>query len=48
MSAKVAVDLRLFQYIVASNSPITAGELAKLSGAEELLIGVFHHINMLS
>jgi hypothetical protein len=41
MSAKVAVDLKLFQYIVAKDGPITATELAKLSGAEELLISLF-------
>jgi hypothetical protein len=43
MSAKVAVDLKLFEYVVTKNGPITATELAILSGAEELLIGEFHH-----
>lgn len=41
MSAKIAVDLKLFEYLVAKNSPITAAELATLSGAEELLISIF-------
>ncbi|TVY16828.1 O-methyltransferase asqD [Lachnellula arida] len=38
MSAKIAVDLKLFDHIVAKNGPITAIELATLSGAKELLI----------
>lgn len=42
MSAKTAVDMRLFEYIAsATNGSITATELAKLSGAEELLIGMW-------
>lgn len=48
MSAKVAVDLKLFQYIVAKNGPITAAELANLSGAEELLIGTVLSITSIS
>ncbi|TEY71671.1 hypothetical protein BOTCAL_0088g00030 [Botryotinia calthae] len=38
MSARIAVDLKLFEYIVDNGRPITVGELATLSGAEELFI----------
>ncbi|CAG8981319.1 hypothetical protein HYALB_00005119 [Hymenoscyphus albidus] len=38
MGAKIAVDLHLFEYITAQETPISASELATLSGAEELLI----------
>lgn len=38
MSAKIAVDLHLFEYITAKETPITVTELASLSGGEELLI----------
>lgn len=37
VSARVAVDLKLFQHIV-QEGPITSARLAELSGAEELLI----------
>lgn len=40
MCAKIAIDLKLFEYIVAHHGPITATELADLSGGEELLIGM--------
>jgi predicted transcriptional regulator len=38
MCAKLAVDLKLFEHLVAKNGPITTEELAMLSGAESLLI----------
>ena len=46
MSAKIAVDLKLFEYLVAKNGPVTVTELATLSGAEELLIGMFSFYSM--
>lgn len=40
MSARIAVDLNLFEYIVNHNGPITVAQLALLSGAEPLLISM--------
>jgi hypothetical protein len=40
MSARVAVDMKLFSYVLSHTEPITAGQLASLSGGEELLISV--------
>lgn len=47
MSARVAVDLDLFTRIVSHKGPITAKELASLSGAEELLISRSHSLSSL-
>ncbi|PQE28128.1 Sterigmatocystin 8-O-methyltransferase protein [Rutstroemia sp. NJR-2017a BBW] len=38
MSARIAVDLGLFKHLVDAHRPLTAGDLASLSGAEELFI----------
>lgn len=40
MSARLAVDMKLFSYIANRTEPTTAGELALLSGGEELLISL--------
>lgn len=39
MAARVADGLDLFKHIASSSGPITSGDLATLSGGEELLIG---------
>lgn len=41
MTARIAVELKLFELIVAKGGPISASELASSSGAEQLLIGKF-------
>lgn len=38
MAARVADGLDLFKHTASSNGPITSGQLAALSGGEELLI----------
>ncbi|KAI8962263.1 putative O-methyltransferase [Daldinia sp. FL1419] len=38
VSAKIAVDLNLFKFIVDHDGPITSRELAALSGADEIFI----------
>lgn len=38
MAARVADGLDLFKHTTSSNGPITSGQLAALSGGEELLI----------
>lgn len=41
MSARIAVDLKLFEYIVDNEGPVNATQLASFSGAEELFISKF-------
>ncbi|TVY84480.1 hypothetical protein LSUE1_G000772 [Lachnellula suecica] len=41
MSARIAVDLKLFELISSHEGLITAAQLAALSGGEELLISWF-------
>jgi hypothetical protein len=38
MSARIAVDLGLFNHLVDGKKPLTTADLASLSGAEELFI----------
>jgi len=38
-AARVAIDLKLFHLIVASEVPVSTAELAAQSGGEETLIG---------
>lgn len=40
MSARIAVDLNLFEHIV-KYEPVNVAELAELSGAEELLLSIY-------
>lgn len=40
MSARIAVDLNLFEHIV-KYEPVNVVKLAELSGAEELLISIY-------
>lgn len=44
MSARIAVDLNLFEHIANHDGPITVAQLSSLSGAETLLISTYRYV----